>query len=173
MARVRLAAPARRRTGPALLCWHVRRLSLTGLACLALYAETTVPFRGCPADGQAGPQEAPVGAPVRVAISATAAVRLAYYNLGPGTGVLAPRGWHCIGLYGSSGVGLVVSAQPINGDNFFSKDMAELRGPLIVLDYLDSSGSGSWHVALMIARVVSFAHGIRQKTEERVRPAGE
>ena len=75
------------------------------LLVLALAVGLTVPFVGCPSDGQAGPVATPTGGPVRVSLPARVAAELAYYKGGQGTGVLAPRGWQCFESYGSSGQG--------------------------------------------------------------------
>src|SRR5208282_5998832 len=73
----------------------------------------SVPFVGCPSDGQTGPIEAPTGTARSVQIGRGAARELAYYEAAIGFGVLAPRGWHCLGNSGSSGASLFVSPEPI------------------------------------------------------------
>ena len=73
-----------------------------------------VPFVGCPSDGQAGPVPAPRGKSKSVRIDAKAAQQLAYYESTQHFGVLAPRGWHCFGTYGSDGNSLFVSLEAIS-----------------------------------------------------------
>src|ERR1700744_2105479 len=82
------------------------------IACtlsLPAVAQTRVPFVGCPADGQQGPEPAPHGQPVALRLDPKLASRLAFYKSNYDDGVLAPRGWHCIALAGSDGNFLVVS----------------------------------------------------------------
>src|SRR5579864_2187946 len=74
--------------------------------------KASVPFVGCPSDGQLGPGEAPRGENSQVvAISPEIARRLAYYKADHGSGILAPRGWHCFGTYGSNGSNLYVTPE--------------------------------------------------------------
>jgi hypothetical protein len=53
-------------------------------------AAVSVPFVGCPSDGQAGPQKAPTGKNPILSIPVEAAERLAYYKAG-GTSVFSHR----------------------------------------------------------------------------------
>jgi hypothetical protein len=90
----------------------------------ALAQTAPVPFVGCASDGQMGPTPAPKtakGPRLPVAVAS----RLAWYASSD-LGVLAPRGWKCLGLYGSNGSMLLVvpddprqlaagHAQPIKG----------------------------------------------------------
>ncbi len=69
----------------------------------------SIPFVGCGSDGQLGPVKAPQGQRKLVAISADLAQQLAYYKSEYGIGVVAPRGWHCFGTYGSNGSTLYVT----------------------------------------------------------------
>jgi hypothetical protein len=117
-------------------------------------ASVRVPFVGCASDGQAGPQAAPTGSSKAVAISAAAGQRLAYYKAEYGTGVLAPRGWHCFSIYGSDGSNLFVSPDSIDAKTvLLSSDWKGFPGPAIEIS--DSSGgtSGRFQVAKVIARV--------------------
>lgn len=121
---------------------------------LVLAAEkSTVPFVGCPSNGQLGPQEAPEGANPSVPASAREAQQLAYYSSAQGISVLAPRGWYCFGMYGSGGVELLVSPQPIKpaADSVFPE--RGFSGPAIVLSYTSGDASGRFIVAETIARV--------------------
>ena len=137
--------------------------SLRGVAglILALCTQTSlfgqeksvsVPFVGCKSDGQIGPMEAPIGTRVAVPITPKAAQALAYYSIGPGNGVLAPRGWYCFGTYGSSGSALLVSPQHIDTATMFST-WDGLSGPVIGVSNWDGDTSGRFQVAEIIARV--------------------
>src|SRR5262245_60398919 len=88
-------------------------LGLAMWARLSLFAQqtptVTVPFVGCRSDGQVGPLEAPTGKSPSMTLAPETARRLAYYKSEYSFGVLAPRGWHCLDLYGSSGDTLYVS----------------------------------------------------------------
>jgi hypothetical protein len=112
-----------------------------------------VPFVGCEADGQAGPQGAPSGRPVQLSISPKDAARLAYYESGLGRGVIGPRYWHCFQTYGSSGGALIVSPEPIDRKTVFSLRNDGLVGPVIELVYYNGGTSGRMSVAGLIARV--------------------
>ena len=113
-----------------------------------------VPFVGCASDGQTGPQEAPKGKNKSVSISSRAVSKLAYYSSFPqGIGVLAPRGWHCFGTYGSGGNSLYVSPQPVDAGSFFSASSKGFTGPAIEIAMHDGGTSGRFEVAKIIARV--------------------
>jgi hypothetical protein len=86
-----------------------------------LFAQRDVPFVGCRSEGQADPIDAPTGTNVPVPMSPEAAGKLAFYK-GVIEGVLAPRGWYCLGIYGSGGDALVVSPEPIDTAKLFSTD---------------------------------------------------
>jgi hypothetical protein len=49
-----------------------------------------------------------------VELDPSVARRLAYYESGVSRGVLAPRGWFCFGVYGSSGSAFLVTPEPID-----------------------------------------------------------
>jgi len=80
----------------------------------------SVPFVGCPSDGQMGAVEAPTGISPILTIPAELAQRLAYYSSAQELGVLGPRGWHCFGRYGSGGAAIYVSRRPIDFDDTLS-----------------------------------------------------
>jgi hypothetical protein len=127
-------------------------------------AVVTVPFVGCAADGQAGPQDAPTGKPKVVAIPAAVAQRLAYYKAEYGVGVLAPRGWHCFSTYGSNGGSLFASPDPIDPKAPFSENWKGFSGPAIQVSESSGGTSGRFEVAKIIARVFpaykSFAQDV-------------
>ena len=106
----------------------------------------SVPFVGCKSDGQTGPADAPTGTNKSVSIDRDAAKELAYYESAVGFGVLAPRGWHCLGNYGSGGASLFASPEPIYSPDWRS-------GPAVELAGWNGGTSGRFEVAQIIARV--------------------
>jgi hypothetical protein len=113
----------------------------------------SVPFVGCPSDGQTGPVKAPGGKAPAVLIGAKLADRLAYYSSAQDLGVLAPRGWHCFGTYGSGGEQVFVSPEPVNAKDLFSDDWNGFLGTAVQLDHSYGGTSGRFNVAEIIARV--------------------
>ena len=81
-------------------------------------------------------------------MSATAARELAFYREFEGVGVLAPRGWHCLGVYGSSGNDLLVSPDPIRPAR-----VGNFSGPAIAVSRRRDENSGRYDVAELIARI--------------------
>lgn len=79
---------------------------------LAEAQEAKVPFVGCPSAGMMGDGPAPIAATIIPAVPAKDAARLAYYA-SAALGILAPRGWSCFGIYGSSGWTLLVTPDPL------------------------------------------------------------
>jgi hypothetical protein len=160
-------------------------LALVAFAQSSLLAQTpptttnrptshTVPFVGCKADGQVGPQPAPKGHSKTLSIPAEAAQNLAYYKGEYGPGVLAPRGWNCFEAYGSNGNTLYVSPDPINSAIFFSDHWHGFSGPAIQLSISVGDTSGRFEVAAIIARVFP-AHRkfVRDVIAEKIEPASE
>jgi hypothetical protein len=112
---------------------------------------SVVPFVGCAADGQVGPVEAPTGEDLKLPIAPEAVQRLSYYEA-LGLRVLAPRGWHCFGVYGSGGETLFVSPLVIGWDNAYSD--AVLSAPVIQVNRdFSGGGPGRLSAALAVARV--------------------
>jgi hypothetical protein len=112
-----------------------------------------VPFVGCPSDGQLGPRKAPAGKAMAFSISANEAQQLAFYQ-SESEGVLAPRGWHCIGGVGSSGDFLYVSPQPIDERSLTSMTWEGFSGPAIELAHYYGDTSGRDEVARIIMRAL-------------------
>ena len=110
----------------------------------------SVPFVGCKSDGQAGPHEAPKGTTTSVPITIKAAQMLASYRSPEGLSVLAPRGWYCLGIYGSGGDSLYVGPQPIDESMVGRSGFA---GPIIEISHTFGNTSGRFDVARIIARV--------------------
>jgi hypothetical protein len=134
--------------------WSRQTISVVALVascpflCCEALATTQVPFVGCASDGQLGPVAAPKGDAMAVNVDAALASRLAFYQAQDSFGVLAPRGWNCFYLYGSSGASLLVAP---SGN--LSIANSRLGGPGVVLT-LDSGGtSGRFEVAKYAARL--------------------
>lgn len=122
------------------------------VALTATAAEGRVPFVGCPSDGQVGPLPSPKSSKVP-RVPASQAARLAYYAMGEGgtgLGVLAPRGWHCIGLYGSDGKVLIVTPGKHEADEVFGA--SSVRGPAVEVRFSFGATSGRYAVMDSIAR---------------------
>jgi hypothetical protein len=118
------------------------------LASFAAEAAQTVPFVGCPSDGQQGPVAAPKGQPKALDIDPAAAKGLAWYQARNGAGALAPRGWKCFSLYGSSGTTLAIAPSGKLDD-----PSQPIVGPAVVLTDDDGGTSGRFDVAKIAARV--------------------
>jgi len=110
-----------------------------------------VPFVGCPADGQTGPVPAPKSATTPI-VPSRAAAKLAYYVSEGMAGILAPRGWHCIQLYGSSGAFMLVTPERHRAKEFFSDKIIPIHGPAIQRSVSYGGTSGRFQVAEQIAR---------------------
>ncbi len=131
-----------------------------------------VPFVGCASDGQVGPLKAPKGTSKVLPISPEMALRLAYYKAEQGSGILAPRGWHCFGTYGSNGDNLYVSPKPIDRRVLFSNRWEGFAGAAIQISDMIGDTSGRFGVAQVIARVfpghMAFVKGV---ISEGIEPA--
>lgn len=123
-------------------------LALAWAGAASAAAPARVPFVGCPSDGQLGPQPAPARGTVP-AVPPAAAAQLAFYASAD-LGVLAPRGWHCFGLYGSNGSSLIVT--PERHDFRDLQDSRGLRGPAVQISASSGGTSGRFEVARTIAR---------------------
>ncbi|MEQ1948322.1 MAG: hypothetical protein ABL995_14115 [Bryobacteraceae bacterium] len=110
-----------------------------------MHAQVTVPFVGCPSDGQACPVAAPQGKPVTLPIPKVFGRKVAWYSsFENGMGVLAPAGWHCSTLYGSSGDLLTVRPNPFDTWGAFT-------GPGIRLAFTTGQGSGGYEVVRLMS----------------------
>jgi len=133
-----------------------------------------VPFVGCMSDGQQGPIPAPKGAEIVVQIDAEKARRLAYYKDEDSRGVLAPRGWHCFGTYGSNANTLYVTPRPIKKNGLFSAAWGGFTGPVIAVSEIYGDTSGRFEVARIIARVFPGQMAFVQKIiNEGIEPASD
>jgi hypothetical protein len=121
--------------------------TLCALACLPASA-AELPFVGCASDGQLGYVAPPKGAAKDVAVDAAAAGGLAYYQAQDSFGVLAPRGWNCLYVYGSSGSSLMIAP-----GRKLSLDTGPLSGPGVVATLNVGGTSGRFAVAKYAARL--------------------
>jgi len=134
----------------------------------------TVPFVGCASDGQAGPQAAPTGQSLAVAIPAATAQRLAYYKAEYGPGILAPRGWHCFAVYGSNGSSLFVSPDAIDSTTAMSMDWKGFAGNAVQISDMSGGTSGRFEVAKVVARVFPAYKTFAQNViAEGIEPASD
>jgi hypothetical protein len=134
----------------------------------ARLVETSVPTVACPQDGQIGPQDAPVlPKTVRVVVPEGTATSLAYYSAYEGlvTGVLAPRGWDCFGLDGSSGTTLYVVPHRVAGDIIGRFDKVK-DGPAVIRSFANGDTSGRYTVKKIGARIFPRARAFFERTRE-------
>lgn len=130
-----------------------------------------VSFVGCPADGQVGPIPAPKNGR-SLALPPRNATKLAYYADGNGFGVLGPRGWHCVELYGSSGRLLIVTPERHAADEFFGEKPADIRGPAVQISVSTGGTSGRNEVAEGIARYFPSHRAFLQQVINQDREVG-
>jgi len=114
-------------------------------------AGETVPFVGCASDGQTGPNPAPTAGMVPSPVSAAAAQQLAYYA-SYDLGILAPRGWNCFSVSGSSGSTLVVTPERLAYEDIAARGEGR-PGAGVVISVSFGGTSGRFGVADAIARV--------------------
>ena len=120
-------------------------------------AQTSVPYVGCPGDGQTGPYQAAKGSPKPVDLTLEVANKLAWYEYKGDAGqigTLGPRGWNCFVTIGSNGETLYVAPEAMNSANILEhKNWKGFTGPAIQLSGSDGGTSGRFEVAQMVARV--------------------
>lgn len=126
---------------------------LAGIPHIRAQAMSSVPFVGCASDGQVGPRKAPHGKTKSLPLSPALADKLAYYQAEEGSGVLAPRGWHCFSTYGSNGGSLFVAPQMIDSKLVFSEKWKGFSGSVVQISDSFGGTSGRFEVASIIARV--------------------
>lgn len=134
----------------------------------AAAAVEAVPLVRCASDGQMGPQPAPKGALAIPRLPSAQAERLAYYA-SEGLGVLAPRGWHCIGLVGSNGAMLIVTPERHGAD--LLEPGHPLKGPAVERISRSSETSGRFEVADAAAELFPAAKTfVRAVAAEGIEP---
>jgi hypothetical protein len=127
--------------------------------------QATVPFVGCPADGQMGPIEAPKGQPRVISLGDVPAGAIAYYKGEQAPGVFAPAGWHCRVWYGSSGSTVLVTPMPIDTTHFLPP---KVIGPALEMDLSFAGTSGRFSVARNASRLfpsvlATFIEGVKHE----------
>ena len=133
-----------------------------------------VPFVGCASDGQAGPKAAPTRASQSAVVPVAMAQRLTFYEAKYGYGVLAPSGWHCFSTYGSNGISLFVSPDPIDSKALLSLDWKGFTGQVVQISYISCETSGRFEVAKKIARVFPAYKTFAQSViAEGIEPASD
>jgi hypothetical protein len=125
-----------------------------------------IPFVGCPADGQVGPLDAPQGTPKLVAVDRGTAGRIAYYKGAFGSGVFAPRGWHCRVEYGSSGAIILITSAAIELAN---DHLPKAHDHAIELESLSGGTAGRYDLARYASRLFPR---VAAKFIERVKSEG-
>src|SRR5579875_3305506 len=112
-----------------------------------------IPFIGCPADGQLGPEPAPRHAVKMVHLAPNFASQLAWYQGRRGPGVFGPRGWSCFTAYGSSGETVYVTPTKLTSAEVLKMNWKGLYGAAIQLSRDDGGTSGRFGVAERISAV--------------------
>jgi len=109
-----------------------------------------------------GPMDAPTAVGFTPSVPASMRARLNYY-VSPHLGVLAPKGWHCFGLYGSNGFILLVTPEIHSGSDLLRAG-AGLRGSAVAFSRSFGGTSGRFQVAKVAARIFpearSFVQGV-------------
>jgi hypothetical protein len=137
----------------------MRVLLTTALAAVSLSvrAQTSVPYIGCPGDGQTGPYTAAKGSPKPVNLPPATASQLAWYEYNGDAGqfgTLGPRGWNCFVTIGSDGWTLYIAPEPLDSAKLLEhKNWKGFSGPAIQLSGSDGGTSGRFEVAKVVARV--------------------
>jgi hypothetical protein len=117
-------------------------------AMAANAAEVTLPFVGCPADGQVGAIDPPAGSAQTVQVDGPLPVPFAYYKGAQGSGVFAPAGWHCRVWYGSNGSFMIVTPKPLKPPYFPAPAIA---GPAVQSSTVFADTSGRFEAARLCA----------------------
>jgi len=145
------------------------------LACFVSWAachaqQATVPFVGCPSDGQTGFIAPPTGQPKPARLGQLPAGAIAYYKADQAPGVFAPIGWHCRLWYGSSGSTLIVTPTPIDTTHF-----PKVVGPAVEMSVSYGGTSGRFAVARYASRLFPglLAGFIQRVKDEHLEPDSE
>jgi len=130
---------------------------ILAMASMFVKAQTSVPYIGCPGDGQTGPYAAAKGPPKPVNLPAAIANQLAWYEYNGEAGhigTLGPRGWNCFVTIGSDGETLYVAPEMLDAAKLLEhKNWKGFTGPAIQLSVSDGGTSGRFEVATVVARV--------------------
>jgi hypothetical protein len=124
---------------------------------------------GCAQDGQVDfqlPPRLPDTIPVKVPVGTASSLSFYSAHEQLDTGVIAPKGWSCFGVYGSSGSTLYVTPIEIEGP-ILDRAKRIGRSPAVVSKYVIGDTSGRFTVARMAARLFpqtrSFVESVLSK----------
>jgi len=138
------------------VCSLASFLSLAVVSMLA-NAQTSVPYVGCPGDGQTGPYAATKGSPKPVKLPPAVGNQLAWYEYNGEAGqfgTLGPRGWNCFATIGSNGWSLYIAPEPLDSAKVLEhKNWKGFKGPAIQFSGSEGGTSGRFEVAQVVARV--------------------
>ncbi len=129
-------------------------------------------FMPCESDGQVGSRPAPKDQGRSPAIPHALAHSLTYYASAD-LGVLAPHGWYCFGLYGSSGSTLIVTPDRHDARDLLQPN-SHLAGPAIQLSFSFGDTSGRFSIARIAARVFPAKRAFIQRViDEGISPQSD
>jgi hypothetical protein len=114
-------------------------------------ADAAPNFVGCPSDGMLGP----ISAPQRPPRLAETPEGLTLYASG-GLQALAPSGWRCLGLYGSSGSTLIVTPETHEPRDFLDSE-TKIAGPVVLVHHISGDTSGRFQAANIDAQIFRAA----------------
>jgi hypothetical protein len=125
----------------------------------------SVPFVGCPADGQQGYIPPPKGQPKIVPRHDLPLEAIAFYKGDYAPGVFAPSGWRCRVWIGSSGSTVLVTPTPIDTADFMPP---KVLGQAVEMRLSFAGTSGRFSVAGYGARLfpsllASFIAGVKNE----------
>ena len=86
-------------------------------------------------------------------------------------GVLAPRGWHCFSLYGSSGTVVLVTPRPIDVKRIYEPNF-KLAGNGIEFGYTLGGTSGRFEVARVAAKFFPIARDLIDRAAKEEKEIG-
>lgn len=140
--------------------WLTACLPLLALAAAAYACDrdavSQLPFIGCPADVQGSREAPPPGGQKALPVQSAVADRLAFYESAYDYGVVAPRGWNCVALVGSSGMMLIVTPSADDAKALIQVPRVPgLGGPAVIFKFLYDDTSGRFPVAGYAARYFS------------------
>jgi hypothetical protein len=136
------------------------------------FASERVPVVACESDGQVGSRPGPNDSGLAPAVPQSVGLNLAYYASAD-LGVLAPRGWHCFGLYGSNGSILIVTPEPHSADDLLKPD-SRLTGSAIQLGLSFGDTSGRFAGAQVAARLFPTKKDfVQQVIHEGIEPESD
>jgi hypothetical protein len=131
--------------------------------------EAAIPTVGCPRSGQSGPENAPaLPKTISVVVPAGSEPFVAYYSAHEriASGVLAPRDWKCVEVYGSSGESLYVTPSSLERPENLK------GGAAVIMSVRYGDTSGRFTVAEISARAFPQARRFTEQVmkEQSARP---